>query len=139
MEKLHSDVNIGLDRDVSTPSPISVDLSHLVRHVLALGSSGSGKTVFCKAIAEEVNRLGVPAICIDPQGDISSLGVLDDNSEDDYFSDLAKQYSKSLELVIFTPGSSRGVGISADPFGSNPNQLSSEDRIHAITSDFLSM
>ena len=57
--------NTDKDRELVTLSPKS-----LLRHVMALGSSGSGKTVLSKVIVEELLRLKIPAICIDPQGDL---------------------------------------------------------------------
>jgi hypothetical protein len=42
---------------------------------MALGSSGSGKTVFCKVLVEEAALRGVPVIAIDPQGDLASLAL----------------------------------------------------------------
>ena len=50
---------------------ITVPAAALLRHMLALGSSGSGKTVLSKVVVEECARQGVAAICIDPQGDIA--------------------------------------------------------------------
>ena len=43
------------------------------KHMVCLGSSGSGKTISCKVICEEMIRKGIPVIAIDPQGDIASL------------------------------------------------------------------
>ena len=62
-----------LDEAEGTPShPIQMTSKTLLRHIMALGSSGSGKTVFCKVVVEEMTRLGLPAICIDPQGEYQS-------------------------------------------------------------------
>ncbi len=49
-------------------SPIELKLNSLLRHCMALGSSGSGKTVLCKALVEEVARAGGPARCRDTPG-----------------------------------------------------------------------
>ncbi len=45
----------------------------LRRHVLIVGSTGSGKTVAARYIVEQAAISGVPSIVIDAQGDISSL------------------------------------------------------------------
>src|SRR6478735_9153558 len=64
---------LGNRRDDDTP--VSLPVRALLRHVIALGSSGSGKTVFCKVVVEEAVRQGIPVIAIDPQGDIASLAL----------------------------------------------------------------
>ena len=61
--------------DNESTSPIQVKSKTLLRHMMALGSSGSGKTVLSKVVVEEMTRLGLPAICIDPQGDLCSLAL----------------------------------------------------------------
>ena len=53
-------------------------IDNLKKHFIALGSSGSGKTVLSKVIIEECARNGVPAIVVDPQGDLSSLALFGD-------------------------------------------------------------
>src|SRR5688500_1476313 len=55
--------------------PVTLPPAALLRHVMALGSSGSGKTVFCKVLVEEAALRGVPVIAIDPQGDLASLAL----------------------------------------------------------------
>ena len=55
--------------------PVTLPVAALLRHVMALGSSGSGKTVFCKVLVEEAALRGVPVIAIDPQGDLASLAL----------------------------------------------------------------
>jgi hypothetical protein len=54
---------------------VTLPVAALLRHVMALGSSGSGKTVFCKVLAEEAALRGIPVIAIDPQGDLASLAL----------------------------------------------------------------
>ena len=63
------------DEDVEIP------VETLKRHVVALGASGSGKTVFGKCIIEEATMKGIPSILIDPQGDLSSL-ILPNSAEE---------------------------------------------------------
>ena len=45
----------------------------LVTHAVVLGMTGSGKTGLCLALLEEAAMDGVPAIVIDPKGDIANL------------------------------------------------------------------
>ena len=77
-----SDFFIGFDRHPETPPAegepapsLHLKPDTLLRHMMALGSSGSGKTVLCKVLTEEMVRNGLPAICIDPQGDLCSLAM----------------------------------------------------------------
>ncbi len=46
---------------------------HLVTHGLVVGMTGSGKTGLCFDLIEEAAIDGIPAIVIDPKGDLSNL------------------------------------------------------------------
>ncbi|MGE0791739.1 MAG: ATP-binding protein, partial [Sandaracinaceae bacterium] len=109
----------------------------LVRHVMALGASGSGKTVFCKSVVEEAVRSGIPALCIDPQGDIASLGsdVLDDDELTAHGIDpaWARAYRERADVVVFTPGSDRGVPLCADPLDPALARLPASERELALS------
>lgn len=52
---------------------ILYDSKDLVTHGLVLGMTGSGKTGLCLALLEEAAMDHIPAIIIDPKGDISNL------------------------------------------------------------------
>src|SRR3954465_15356614 len=49
------------------------DSKDLVTHALCVGMTGSGKTGLCIAALEEAAIDGIPAIVIDPKGDLSNL------------------------------------------------------------------
>ena len=49
------------------------DSKDLVTHGVVLGMTGSGKTGLCMALLEEAAMDGIPAIVIDPKGDIPNL------------------------------------------------------------------
>jgi hypothetical protein len=53
--------------------PILYDSRHLVTHAICVGMTGSGKTGLCLSLIEEAAIDGVPAIAIDPKGDLSNL------------------------------------------------------------------
>ncbi|MCZ7679762.1 MAG: DUF853 family protein [Sandaracinaceae bacterium] len=116
---------------------IALDPRALLRHVMALGSSGSGKTVFCKVVVEEAVRRGIPAICVDPQGDLCSLaaGVLEPAELEARGVDpaIARELSEGAEVVIFTPGSARGLPLCADPVDASLASTSPAERVHAVT------
>ncbi len=52
---------------------ILYDSKDLVTHGVVLGMTGSGKTGLCLAMLEEAAMDNIPAIIIDPKGDISNL------------------------------------------------------------------
>lgn len=49
------------------------DAKDLVTHAVCVGMTGSGKTGLCLALLEEAALDGVPAIAIDPKGDLANL------------------------------------------------------------------
>jgi hypothetical protein len=52
------------------------DSKDLVTHAVCVGMTGSGKTGLCIDILEEAAMDGIPAIVIDPKGDLSNLLLL---------------------------------------------------------------
>lgn len=56
--------------------PLLYDSKDLVTHGVVLGMTGSGKTGLCLSILEEAAMDNIPAIVIDPKGDISNLLLL---------------------------------------------------------------
>ena len=63
------DLQAGARRD----APISFDARNLVTHAVCVGMTGSGKTGLCIGLLEEAALDKVPAILIDPKGDITNL------------------------------------------------------------------
>ena len=49
------------------------DSKDLVTHAVCIGLTGSGKTGLCISLVEEAAIDGIPAIIIDPKGDITNL------------------------------------------------------------------
>ncbi|MCD4672699.1 MAG: type IV secretion system DNA-binding domain-containing protein [Anaerolineaceae bacterium] len=47
--------------------------SHLTTHAMVTGMTGSGKTGMCAGLLEEAALQGIPAIVIDPKGDLTNL------------------------------------------------------------------
>jgi hypothetical protein len=54
-------------------NPVLYDARDLVTHAVCVGMTGSGKTGLCVALLEEAAIDGVPAIVIDPKGDLGNL------------------------------------------------------------------
>jgi hypothetical protein len=66
-----------------TGQPLQYDPADLTTHAVVTGMTGSGKTGLCIALMEEAALQGVPAILIDPKGDLTNLLL--------HFPDLAPQ------------------------------------------------
>ncbi|MBX5461939.1 MAG: ATP-binding protein [Steroidobacteraceae bacterium] len=49
------------------------DSRDLTTHAVCVGMTGSGKTGLCLALLEEAGIDGIPALCIDPKGDLANL------------------------------------------------------------------
>ena len=52
---------------------VMYDSKDLTTHALCVGMTGSGKTGLCLALLEEAAIDGIPAIAIDPKGDLANL------------------------------------------------------------------
>ncbi|MFO0774754.1 MAG: ATP-binding protein [Nitrospiraceae bacterium] len=63
------------DLAARTPKPgfLLYDSKDLVTHAVCVGMTGSGKTGLCLSLLEEAAIDGIPAIVIDPKGDIGNL------------------------------------------------------------------
>ncbi|HNI17421.1 MAG TPA: ATP-binding protein [Nitrospira sp.] len=57
----------------SKPGWLLYDSKDLVTHAVCVGMTGSGKTGLCVGLLEEAAIDGIPAIVIDPKGDLSNL------------------------------------------------------------------
>ena len=55
-----------------TSDPLMYDPDDLTTHAVAVGMTGSGKTGLCIDLLEEAALQGIPAIMIDPKGDITN-------------------------------------------------------------------
>ncbi len=53
--------------------PLLYDSKDLVTHAVCVGMTGSGKTGLCIGLIEEAAIDGIPAIVIDPKGDLTNL------------------------------------------------------------------
>jgi len=53
--------------------PLLYDSRDLTTHAVCMGMTGSGKTGLCLALLEEAAIDGIPALCIDPKGDLGNL------------------------------------------------------------------
>jgi hypothetical protein len=64
-----------LESGQPTDIPLNYDSRQLTTHAICVGMTGSGKTGLCLGLLEEAAIDRVPAILIDPKGDISNLAL----------------------------------------------------------------
>lgn len=57
----------------TTSESVSYDPADLTTHAVVTGMTGSGKTGLCITLLEEAALAGIPAIIIDPKGDLTNL------------------------------------------------------------------
>lgn len=62
-----------LKKNQTSPEPVLYDPADLTTHGVVFGMTGSGKTGLCISILEEAALQGIPALMIDPKGDITNL------------------------------------------------------------------
>lgn len=61
------------DQRKVTDDLVLYDAKDLTTHAVCVGMTGSGKTGLCLTLLEEAAIDGIPAICIDPKGDLGNL------------------------------------------------------------------
>jgi len=118
-----------------TDVPFTLDDSMLRRHLGVFGTTGSGKTVLCKAILEEAARNGIPVIALDPQGDLASLAIPGNPAklaEKGINLELLQDFKDKVAVRIFTPASTKGAPISVNPLILPDRRADEEDVIRII-------
>ncbi len=94
-----------------TDTPLLYESKDLVTHVVCVGMTGSGKTGLCIGLLEEAAIDSVPAIAIDPKGDISNLLLTFPNLRPEDF------------RPWISEDEARTKGMSADDFASAQAEL----------------
>src|SRR5215217_7606387 len=115
------------------------DSKDLVTHAVCVGMTGSGKTGLCITLLEEAAIDGIPAIIIDPKGDLCNLLLTFPNLAPEDFApwaedgvdatqqakmwkeglakwgedgDRIKRLREAADFRIYTPGSNAGLPVS---------------------------
>jgi hypothetical protein len=71
--KLYLGRHFDPDRAEPNEIPVLYDSKDLTTHAVCVGMTGSGKTGLCLTLLEEAAIDGIPALCIDPKGDLGNL------------------------------------------------------------------
>lgn len=128
-------MSLFLGREIMNESPVELPVKAFHRHLMALGASGSGKTVLCKCVMEEAVRNDIPLIIVDPQGDISSLALKGEPEEIEKHGtplEIQEEFFEKARIAIFTPASSKGIPISVNPLHFPSEDTSREESILAL-------
>jgi len=124
-----------LGREMVNESAVELPVKAFHRHFMALGASGSGKTVLCKCVMEEAVRNDIPLIIVDPQGDISSLALKGNPEEIERHGTplpIQEEFFEKARTAIFTPASSKGIPISVNPLKFPSEDTPREESILAL-------
>ena len=164
------------------PQPLFYDSEDLTTHAVCVGMTGSGKTGLCVSLLEEAALNGIPAIAIDPKGDLGNLllafpelrpadfrpwidesvaarkGItpeeLAEQTAEQWRSGLAEwgedgkrieRYTKAVDRVVYTPGSSAGLPLTIlKSFAAPPREIVDDgdalrDRVDGAASAVLGL
>jgi hypothetical protein len=128
-------VSFFLGKKEGTKTPVELPVDALHRHLMAIGASGSGKTVLCKCMMEEAVRHNIPVVIVDPQGDIASLALKGDPETIESHGvpmTLQEEFFDKARIAIFTPASSKGIPISVNPLSFPSEDTPHEEAILAL-------
>jgi len=128
-------LSLFLGRKTANDSPVELPVRAFHRHFVALGASGSGKTVLCKCVMEEAARNNIPLIIVDPQGDISSLALKGNPEQIEHHETpllIQEEFFEKARVAIFTPASSKGIPVSVNPLKFPPEDTPREESILAL-------
>jgi hypothetical protein len=109
-----------------TSKNILYDPADLTTHAVVTGMTGSGKTGLCVALLEEAALQGIPAIIIDPKGDLTNLVLhFPELAPQDFQpwidADLARRSGKTLEQVATDASNSWRNGL--NEWGMTPERV----------------
>ncbi len=117
-----------------TDQPLLYDPADLTTHGVVVGMTGSGKTGLCVGMMEEAALNGIPALMIDPKGDITNLLLhFPDLSASDFQpwvnADQARRDGKTVEQSAAEAAAAWEKGL-AD-WGIGPERLRAlQDSVH---------
>lgn len=103
-------------KQIVTDEEVTYDPADLTTHAVVTGMTGSGKTGLCVVLLEEAALQGIPAIIIDPKGDLTNLLLhFPDLAAQDFQpwinSELARRSGKTLEQLAEDAATSWREGL----------------------------
>ncbi|MRR32172.1 DUF853 family protein, partial [bacterium] len=109
-----------------TAEQVFLDPSNLTTHAVVTGMTGSGKTGLCIGLLEEAALHGIPAIIIDPKGDLTNLllhfpSLLPTDFEPWIDPEVARQNGKTVEQASTETAEKWKKGLADTGYG--PDQL----------------
>ena len=128
-EKLGS-FYLGAEYDLETAkvtdSTLNYDARDLTTHAVCVGMTGSGKTGLCIGLLEEAAIDGVPALIIDPKGDMTNLMLqFEDLSIDEFKKWINPDDAKRKGLTLDEYASQKSIqwkeGLAS--WGQSPNRI----------------
>ncbi len=111
-----ADITIGMTK--RGQRPFTVAIRQLRMHTAVIGAAGSGKTVLLKRLIEQCALSGVSAIVLDPNDDLGRLGDPWPTAPDGWTErqeNEARRYFADTEVIVWTPGLTRGRPLSFHP------------------------
>jgi hypothetical protein len=115
--------------------PVTLARSQLSTHVAIVAGSGSGKTVLLRRIVEEAALLGIPAIVLDVNNDLSRLGdswPARPPSFSDEDAAKAEAYRARADVVVWTPGVGGGQPLYLSLLPDFASANDEDDRAQAV-------
>ena len=99
-----------------TNEQVNYDPADLTTHAVVTGMTGSGKTGLCITLLEEAALQGIPAIIIDPKGDLTNLVLhFPDLAPQDFQPwidpDMARRSGKTLDQLALDASSAWREGL----------------------------
>ena len=110
--------SVPVGRSAATGQDVYVPLESLRKHAVVFAGSGSGKTVLLRRLVEECALHGVSAIVLDPNNDLARLGDAwpePPGGWHDGDAGKASDYLEHTEVVVWTPGRSKGRPLAFQP------------------------
>ena len=107
-----------------TNTPVEYDPADLTTHAVVTGMTGSGKTGLCVDLLEEAALQNVPAIIIDPKGDLTNLllhfpDLLPQDFQPWIDPEMERRTGKSMEEIADEASSAWGAGLKEWGIGSD--------------------
>ena len=116
-----------LDRGAILDDLLLYDAKDLTTHAVCVGMTGSGKTGLCLSLLEEAAIDGVPAIAIDPKGDLGNLLLtFPDLAADDFapWVDPAEATRKGMDPAEYAKRTATTWRRGLADWGQDPSRIS---------------